>query len=951
MPNGKLARLLQAIGTVPPAAGGAPPRGRAREANGHVKQAPAQAAHSRKPGAAAGATGDGDGDAGAGAQARTRKRQRGGSRKPAPKLPSKRPRREAGPASKSVAAAAAAAAAGRRAAADEDPMQLEEERQKLLAGRSAYEALMDELARGRGGGGGGGKGGSRAAQQQQLQRLRREQRGGDESSSSSGSEEEGEEGEEEGGVGPAAGGGEGSGSGEEEEGEEEEGEEGEGEEEGEEEGGEAEVGERGRGGKGTAKAAAAVSRKRGVNGAAAVGTGIVNGEAGARGGGSGDDSDGGGGGASDAEAGAEGDVDASAQAGGQAGTAGRGRAAAVVDTWAVHVGRELSEAEVAALEGGKATKLSEDQRGEPGAAGGGGADFLSSIEIVVVDRADVMSMQNWAHVEAVFACLNRLPRSQHGTDIMRVRDWYLSGRAARYRQTVLLSSFAAPTANALMARGCANHGGSVVLRAEAPGVLRAVVPQEEETAAAAAAAAEQPTAAPPSTQPNGTAGGRRGAAAPAATPSTSAPTPSSAASPHGDFRSPQQRSLFSLLNSYADVHLPSRPYPTDPRVGASDSLMDAVLLHCLNHVAKTADRIKKNNHVLAAADANWAHVEAVFACLNRLPRSQHGTDIMRVRDWYLSGRAARYRQTVLLSSFAAPTANALMVRQLFERFAADSPAAAGDARFEFFTRVVWPRLKDSVTRGLLLFVPDYFDFLRLRNALRADDSVDFATITEYSSNSEVTRSRARFYHGQRRLLLYTERAHFYHRYRIRGIKDVLFYGLPEHAAFYPELLNLLEEGGGGGGGGGGGPGSHHATVTALFTRWDALALERVVGSARAARMLKGGSGTYMFSSSTGAAGTDQLDEDLGGAGPTSQRGGRDVLFYGLPEHAAFYPELLNLLEEGGGGGGGGGGGPGSHHATVTALFTRWDALALERVVGSARAARMLKGGSGTYMFC
>ncbi|KAK3033327.1 hypothetical protein RJ639_034174 [Escallonia herrerae] len=48
-------------------------------------------------------------------------------------------------------------------------------------------------------------------------------------------------------------------------------------------------------------------------------------------------------------------------------------------------------------------------------------DYLSSIEVLIIDHADVIAMQNWSHVNSVVEKLNCLPTKQHGTDIMRIR--------------------------------------------------------------------------------------------------------------------------------------------------------------------------------------------------------------------------------------------------------------------------------------------------------------------------------------------------------------------------------------------------------------------------------------------------------------------------------------------------------------------------------------------------
>ncbi|XP_042453180.1 U3 small nucleolar RNA-associated protein 25 homolog [Zingiber officinale] len=256
---------------------------------------------------------------------------------------------------------------------------------------------------------------------------------------------------------------------------------------------------------------------------------------------------------------------------------------------------------------------------------------------------------------------------------------------------------------------------------------------------------------------------------------------------------------------------------------------------------------------------NWSHLNTVVEQLNRTPSKQHGTDIMRIRPWYLDGSACFYRQTILLSSFLNPDINALFsrlclnyegkvkliseyegvlpkillpVRQVYERFDAKSLVDADDARLEYFCKKVFPKLKDSIEGGTMLFINSYFEFVRIRNFLKAQNA-SFCLLAEYTKISDISRARLWFFEGKRKIMLYTERAHFYNRFKIRGVQNMIIYSLPERKELYPELINMLND-------------SKDMICNILFSRFDKLKLERIVGTAAANRLLSSDKSIFIF---------------------------------------------------------------------------------------------------------
>lgn len=274
---------------------------------------------------------------------------------------------------------------------------------------------------------------------------------------------------------------------------------------------------------------------------------------------------------------------------------------------------------------------------------------------------------------------------------------------------------------------------------------------------------------------------------------------------------------------------------------------------------------------------NFDHVLSVLSRLNGQPTKSAGIDFSRVRNYLLSGQAAMWRQLVMVSRFSDPhiisafnrfsksIAGALKirkrvsaddasicdvmtnVRQVFQRINCDSILTQGEARVKYFEDVILPQLMQSKQKSTLIFIPSYFDFLAVRNVMLKHEVLcnHFVSVTEYARNTEVSRGRHRFLQGKKRIMLYTGRAYFFLRHRIKGAKHLIMFSLPEYPEFYPELLNMLSD-------------DHQDTTEEemdmplsclnLFSKYDAQCLERVVGTKHAERMTKGEKRTFLFNS-------------------------------------------------------------------------------------------------------
>ncbi|XP_010513455.1 PREDICTED: U3 small nucleolar RNA-associated protein 25-like [Camelina sativa] len=201
------------------------------------------------------------------------------------------------------------------------------------------------------------------------------------------------------------------------------------------------------------------------------------------------------------------------------------------------------------------------------------------------------------------------------------------------------------------------------------------------------------------------------------------------------------------------------------------------------------------DHADVKSMQNWKHVETVVKQLNRLPSKPHSLSKFRLMFRYLDGLARFYRQSIFLSSYLTAEMNTLFnhhclnykgkmkleseykgvlrkvlgnVIQNYERFDADSMVQAERARFEYFTKKVFPRIRDSVQGGVMIFISSKSELFMLRNLLNSQNA-SLCTLHADASNKEKSRARQEFFEGKKKIMLYTERAYFFWRYQLKSI--------------------------------------------------------------------------------------------------------------------------------------------------------------------------------------
>ena len=144
--------------------------------------------------------------------------------------------------------------------------------------------------------------------------------------------------------------------------------------------------------------------------------------------------------------------------------------------------------------------------------------------------------------------------------------------------------------------------------------------------------------------------------------------------------------------------------------------------------------------------------------------------------WALNGHSAHYRQNLVFSSIALPEISAIFSRkstnfagkvrvenavtatsasvcrvvvqlpQAFHRFSTTTAAQSSEDRFQFFIKKILPQFRDNIMTNTLIYIPSYYDYVRLRNYLHKEEANFGQVLFLLSSLDEIIQFSIIFSH-------------------------------------------------------------------------------------------------------------------------------------------------------------------------------------------------------------
>ncbi len=254
---------------------------------------------------------------------------------------------------------------------------------------------------------------------------------------------------------------------------------------------------------------------------------------------------------------------------------------------------------------------------------------------------------------------------------------------------------------------------------------------------------------------------------------------------------------------------------------------------------------------------NWEHTISSFELLNVSPaqskRTTFSVDWPTLKTPLLYEKAPYFRQNIITSRYMTPDINSLMqfcqnlrgmvkvrnihpgvvskgkgsVLQIFERYKCQKLKKDSDQRHDYFIKHIFPRFKKSSSGRFIIVVSSYLDYVRVRNYFNSE-RIQFFGLSEYTENTRNQLSK--FRKEDTRYLLYTERHFYYHAPKLKEFKvnQIFFYSLPENDFIYQAFVERA----------GAIAKTYDACrVLSLYSTFDALKLERIVGTERCKALL------------------------------------------------------------------------------------------------------------------